>query len=58
MIYGVEINEAHVRLLKQYEDKENITQLDLAEVALSHKATNQNLAELRQAELKGEYGTG
>jgi hypothetical protein len=57
MLYGIEIDEAYLKAMSKYKGKD-ITQKDMADVALGEKGTYQADAEKRQAEMKGEWGTG
>ena len=57
MIFGIEIDEAYLRAMDEFKGKV-ITQADMASVARRTKGVYQGDAEKRQAELKGEYGTG
>ncbi|KAJ7217581.1 hypothetical protein B0H12DRAFT_705954 [Mycena haematopus] len=60
MIYGIEVDAKYLHAMSEFQDVpiDKITTADMARVAKQLKSKYQDQAQKRQAELKGEYGTG
>jgi hypothetical protein len=60
MIYGIEVDAKYLHAMTEFQEVpiEKITTADMARVAKQLKSKYQDQAQKRQAELKGDYGTG